>query len=383
MLSWSLLLLTPLAQAGVTVLEVGTLFDGANFQGPSQVIIGEDGRIEAVSAAGAPIPEGAVVVSAPGASLSPGLVDAHQHFFSPPMPYIAEIGERGWGKLAEEFMSDMRTARADALVAGVTTTVDLGGRADSLPRWQKKLEDGALLAPRLVAAGPILTAPGGHPHGTIYRGQHDLEEHAVVLLDGTAEEARAAVDVLADSGVALIKLVYDEGAGTGTGAALPRLDRALAEAAIAQAHARGLRAVVHTSTHDEALEMVRAGADGLEHSFPVPEGSPLFAEMAARGVTWTPTLGVFGPSGAGADPALLSAAQDSTRRAARAGVPIAAGTDFPASGGMSMGADLHRELGLLEDAGLTRAEALAAATSAAAGKVGEAGDGIGDRKSVV
>jgi len=314
-----------------------------------------------------------VIVDATAQSLSPGLIDAHQHFFSPPLPYTADVGARGWGKLAEEFMSDLRNARRDSLTAGVTTTVDLGGRADTLPGWQEKIAAG-MLSPRMRAAGPILTAPGGHPHGTLFRGQHDLEEHAVVLLDGSPGEARAAVDALADQGVALIKLAYTAGSAA---APLPRLELGLAEAAIAQAHARGLRAVAHVTTAAEAADMVQAGIDGLEHSFPVPDGAPLFAEMAARGVVWTPTLGLFAAPGVAADPALLEAASGGVARAARAGVPIAAGSDYPGSGGWRVGADLHRELSLLEATGLPRAAVLSAATATAAQKLGGAGEGLG------
>src|SRR5690606_4563552 len=70
---------------------------------------------------------------------------------------------------------------------------------------------------------------------------------------------------------------------------------------------------------------------------------------------------------------LLANAMESVRRLHAAGVPILAGTDAP-NPGTAHGASLHGELQLLVEAGLTPAEALAAATSVPAKAFG-----LGDR----
>lgn len=362
------------ALAAPQAIVAGEVFDGERFRGPQTVLIA-DGLIVDVLPPDAPLPEGAEILDVRADSVSPGLVDAHLQFFSPPLPHIQDMARYGYGKLAELFMSSMVHYRREALSSGVTTVIDLATQRNQMARYRAQLEEGKLLGPRWLPAGPTFTAPGGHPHGTIYRGQHDLEEHAVILLDDTADpgDAREAVDELAAEGVALIKLVYDGGAARGE--VLPTLSSALIGVIVERAHHHGLKAVVHVTTAAEALEVVRLGADGLEHGFSIPEDSPLIEEMVRAGVIWTPTVGIFASGGSAAGDDRLAAVTDSVQRAAAAGVPIAAGTGFPSSGGWSVGVDLHREIRLLEAAGLSRTQSLSAATRVAASRVTSTGLG--------
>ena len=179
---------------------------------------------------------------------------------------------------------------------------------------------------------------------------------------------------------------------------IPALDRATIGALVAAAHAEGLLAVVHVSTLAHALEAVELGADGLVHVW----GDEIVAEaqasrIAEAGVFVVPTLSVVtAMSGDGLDRELLEgaggapvsrmqrealasrlgepgdaterpaargeAAIESVRRLHAAGVRLLAGTDAP-NPGTGSGISLHGELRLLLRAGLSGAEALAAATS--------------------
>src|SRR5207245_1644734 len=49
------------------------------------------------------------------------------------------------------------------LYAGVTTVLDLGNLTPEVFRERSRVATGAHLGPRLYAAGPVFTAPGGHP----------------------------------------------------------------------------------------------------------------------------------------------------------------------------------------------------------------------------
>jgi hypothetical protein len=71
------------------------------------------------------------------------------------------------------------------------------------------VSEGELEGPRVFAAGPVMTTPGGHPIATLQDGQvHDPRG-----VSATPEEARAAVRELAttDGGVDLIKVVQERG----------------------------------------------------------------------------------------------------------------------------------------------------------------------------
>lgn len=351
------------ARAAPLVFEVGQVFDGERFLGPRRVVV-DGGVVVELGEPGGPAD-----VVAPDATLTPGLVDGHLHLWTVPMDQVLDPERFGWGRIAEEYMSRMRNQRLDLLTHGVVAVVDLGTTRNGVARFRKALADGTLAGPAYFTSGPLFTAPGGHPVGTLYVGNHDLVEQAVVLLDDTPEAARAEVAALAESGMDVVKVVYDAGDALGYQGAprplpLPRLD--LVEAVVGEAHARGLPVYAHVVAEAEALAMVRVGVDGLEHGFAVAADSPLFAEMAARGTRWTPTLGLFDEPWFEHPP--IAPVLDAVRRAHAAGVPIAAGTDFPTSGGTAA-SDLYDEIRALERAGLDRAHALSAATRGSAAKI--------------
>jgi imidazolonepropionase-like amidohydrolase/ABC-type multidrug transport system permease subunit len=345
------------APASTTTAIVNVrVFDGEKVLPRATVVI-DAGRIRAVGAE-VVAPTGARVVEGRGRTLLPGLIDAHTH---------------SWGDALER-----------ALVFGVTTNLDM------FTEWhwaadRRKEQTGGSAAARadLFSAGTLITAPGGH--GT---------EYGMVIPTLTRpEEAAAFVDARLAEGSDFIKAVYDDGSGFGM--RWPTLDQPTLAAVAKAARARGRLAVVHVTRRQAALEALEAGADGLVHLFADEAPPPDFGtRVAARHAFVIPTLTVIEsttgkPSGAvladdaRLQPFLTPFEVQSLRRAfpvregaARdlahpqraiallkaAGVPILAGTDAP-NPGTAHGASIHRELELLVGAGLTPAEALAAATS--------------------
>jgi imidazolonepropionase-like amidohydrolase len=292
-------------------------------------------------------------------TLLPGLIDAHTHVF---------------GDALEE-----------ALVFGVTTELDMftEPRLAASLRAEQRQPGGAAGRADLFSAGVLATAPGGH--GT---------EYGVPIPTLTrADSAQAWVDARVEEGSDYIKIVYDDGALFGLD--WPTLDYATMEAVVDAAHGHGKLAVVHVSTASQALDAIRAGADGLVHLFTDTLPSRAFIDAVREADAFViPTLVVLksitGVGGAATlleeesflpyltatTRANLDASFPSRGNAAErfdvplrtvamlheAGVPILAGTDAP-NPGTSHGAALHRELELLVQAGLTPIEALRAATS--------------------
>ena len=152
--------------------------------------------------------------------------------------------------------------------------------------------------------------------------------------------------------------------------------------------------MIHVSTLEHGLAALAMGVDGLVHIW----GDEVIAEedaarFAEAGVFVVPTLSVrVAAAGDSMGPALLEetrggdvseiqrqtlmgtfplavgtseASIESVRRLHAAGVRIVAGTDAP-NPGTGFGISMHGELRLLERAGLSAAEALAAATGSAA-----------------
>jgi imidazolonepropionase-like amidohydrolase len=120
---------------------------------------------------------------------------------------------------------------------------------------------------------------------------------------------------------------------------------------------------------DAYRAMMADSAGAVDGRFRTPTFDSLFAEMRSYHTIFEPTLFIYG----GERQRLLRFAAELTRTAYQAGVPIVAGTD--SVGGADSGPwqlpNLHEELRLLVGrAGLSPADALAAATRNAARTVG-------------
>ncbi|HEX7972870.1 MAG TPA: amidohydrolase family protein, partial [Anaerolineales bacterium] len=183
--------------------------------------------------------------------------------------------------------------------------------------------------------------------------------------------ARAKVREVIAAGADFVKL-----ASTG-GVSSPDLDPrqplfsdAEIRAIVDEAHAAGRRVACHAIGGPGVLTAIRAGVDSIEHGVWLDDEA--LDELAARGTWYVPTLAAYelhrrqGPplQRARAEE-MVPAHRDSVRRAQRAGVRIACGSD----GGV-YGYDVILELELLVGAGLAPSEALVAATSSAAACLG-------------
>jgi imidazolonepropionase-like amidohydrolase len=184
-----------------------------------------------------------------------------------------------------------------------------------------------------------------------------------------ADELVAAVEQQADDGADLIKLYLDGPDPETSPWSADEVARAVAAAA-----GRDLTVTAHATLLAGARAAVHGGVDCIEHGTRLDDD--LAQEMAERGTFLVPTLGVLaswetfgstttidrftGAEGRAALAARREDAHESVRLAARAGVRMAAGTDF---GGGSLRANhLAWEVESLVAAGLEPWEALAAAT---------------------
>ena len=382
------------------VITGGTLIDGtgrAPIEDATIVIRGE--KIVQIGS-GSPVrwPPGARRLDARGAFLLPGLWDTHMH-----------IGGSAGGFLtAEEFSERQYRLNWQAyLYNGVTGVLEMGGVKDALLGWREEERGGRLLAPRIFTVGPLFTAPGGHPAGTIYKGNDWFIEHATRRVTDP-EEARAEVRRLVlEDRVDAIKAVYDDRDGQ-----IPKLSLEVLRALIEEAHAHGKRVFVHVGTARDALEALRSGADGVEHAIGSDEAlwEEALREAARRDAFWTPTTAVAEALAHWGDPAYIrgyetagsvssavsASLQDprgnwhpldeaalreyrarfrAKKEALRAmrdrGIRVALGTDAGISA-VFHGLSVHRELEILVQAGFTPLEAIVTATRGAAEKLGVA-----------
>lgn len=369
----------------VAVLDVES---GIRAPGRDVVLVGD--RIRAIGAVGQlEIPPGAYAISGERRTLLPGLVDMHGH-----------VGNSSAPPWISRFPDPEANLRA-YLYCGVTTVLDPADLSTQAFTRRDAVRRGELLGPAIYAAGPMLTSPGGHPlpvidHLAPWWIRWYLRPRFAIEL-ATPDDARAAVDRVVDMGADVIKLAVDR-----VPEESPRIGRDVLDAAVAEARRRGIRAVAHVGTVEDALDAARAGIAAWMHGVykeRIPDDR--IRDFAGFRIPMVATMAVFesyaltgqgprvptpleietvpGPVLAGFDHppagdaglrffapffAKLRAERqswrDNVRRLRAAGVTILAGSDTQI--GMFPGAGLHRELHLLTEAGLTPADAIRAAT---------------------
>ncbi|MFD2471715.1 amidohydrolase family protein [Amycolatopsis silviterrae] len=347
------------------VITGARVFDSENSLGIVDVEVA-DGRIASV---GGDRPAGADLIDGTGATLLPGLLDAHTH-------------------------TDAESLR-QSLTFGVTTEFDMLSMPDQMiPLRRRTAAANDLADVRSPSFG--LTPADGHPH-QLRKGEGDPPWPTATR----PEDIPAFVEARIAEGADYLKVLVEDGQLFATN--LPRLAPELVSATVRESHARGKMVLAHAMTAETAEQVVDAGVDGLTHLFfDQPHRTELIEKIAAAGVFVVPTLTVIAsitgnPAGRrlAEDPRVrpkltpewldnLSGTIATSPRAHfdyaletlaalhEAGVDILAGTDAAHLGapGMAHGASLHDELRLLTTAGFTPTEALRAATSVPAQRFG-------------
>lgn len=386
------------AKGVVRVLRGATVLDGLGGRIENARVVIRSHKVESVApdSASDPLPEGAVVEDLTGRYLIPGLFDSHIHLGGSG-GVSADPAEQSGDRLVRDLNA--------SLASGVTSIVSLTDDPESLARLRALVASAEQRAPRVFFSGASITAPGGHP-AEMFSFVPGLAEQLTRQVT-TPDEARAAVKDMARYEADLIKLVLEPGF---PGRPMKRLDLASFKAAVEEAKARGLKTTVHAGTDEDVRAAIENGADGIEHAARNLSASTI-ALMAARKITFTPTLSVYdfawkrgladGSDTTGAArfviPEILAGLRDpkgffvamareeamvqglgrvfdqglaSVEAAAIAGVPILAGSDAgnPAT---FHGTSLIHELELLARARMPLAEVLKAATSRPADRLGE------------
>jgi enamidase len=318
------------------VIRGGTLFAATGTTPvPNRAIVLRDGRIACIGAA-CDTSAAAIEIDADGLAILPGLIDLHGHF----------LGRRDEVGVAEMVWDAVRMRpdyRRGLLEAGVTSYRDLGSPRDAIIEIRDALESGELEGPRLFIAGPIFTAPGGHP---AYGGRDPNPGGIGGLMtfqSDDPEKVRAEILRLAARGVDGIKAVFHGNTAPSGEILLPTLSNETLRAIADEAKAHGLWVAVHVGPADESARAAAAGATTIEHG--VRHGNPIdqttLDVLRDSDIVYVPTLGRE-PEGDRNIPALVAA-----------GITIGVGTDVE---------DYHGELGRLADAGMPAVEVLLAAT---------------------
>ena len=322
-------------------------------------------------------PPEATVIDLRGFTIMPGLIDCHLHLggfiIDKPGRSVGQISFFDLFPFLLDYFRNYAQRRKLAIENGVTTIRSAGDHYPHIIQLRDKIESGRLTGPRIFAPGPIFTAPGGHPAGTIYKRNSYIVEHVTRQVNDV-EGARAEVRKLAEGGVDCIKAIYSKIDPMDLTHEVPQLDLQVLEAIVDEAHGHNLRVMVHTGSPDEIRDAVSVGVDSIEHGILPGGDSTEFQDevirmMVGRGTYYVPTLAISWAY-MNMYPDVFSNSKKVLKKLRDEGVNIALGTDSGAPG-VVVGRAVHKELELMVEAGLSPMEAILAGTKNAAENLGK------------
>ncbi|HEX8453458.1 MAG TPA: amidohydrolase family protein [Longimicrobium sp.] len=368
----------PVRGTGTVVLHAARLIDGTGAAPISNaVVVVTNDRILAAGRRGSvPEPAGARVVELGDATLLPGFIDAHVHIMGRTLgdPAGDDAAVRDFPATAA--ILGVENARR-TLMAGFTTVRNAGSDDFADVALRNAINQGVVVGPRILASGHAIGITGGHCDENGFRpGLLESDyRHGVA---NTPDEVAAAERYQAKYGADVIKICATGGVlSEGDAVGVQQLSDAELRAAVEEARLLERKVMAHAHGADGIRAAVRAGVASIEHgSFLDQEGARL---MRQRGTYLVPTLSAGETVLRAADSGVLTgqraekaraagtAMRNTTRMAARMGVPIALGTD---AGVGAHGANGHEFTLMVEWSGLTPMQSIQAGTLSAARLLG-------------
>jgi imidazolonepropionase-like amidohydrolase len=360
--------LTSAAQAA-TLVYASRLIDGRSPQPLTNVTLVIDaGKILEVATGFVPPKDGDRVVDLRRYTVVPGLMDMHTHLMS--QHSKDSYTERFFMEESDYALRSTVYARV-TLMAGFTTVRELGDNGINSVSLRNAIDEGWIVGPRIFTAGKSIATTGGHADPTNgLKGKFREDADPVDGVVNGQDDARKAVRQRYKDGADLIKLTATGGvlslAASGQN---PQFTSEELQAIVQTARDYNMTVAVHAHGAEGMKRAVLAGVDSIEHGTYMTD--EIIELMKQRNTFWVPTNmagewvakkaeepGYFPeivrPKAAAIGPAI----RDTFKRAYKAGVQIAFGTD---SGVSSHGENAH-EFELMVEGGMSPMEAIQSAT---------------------
>ena len=342
------------AFAATKAIKAARMIDPAGRVIQNVVVVVDDDRITSVGTS--PPPAGSEVIDVGQLTLIPGLIDVHTHmtYYWDRAPGTKPLGQPRRPAGVTVVLAAENARRT--LETGVTTVRDLGASNETDYAMRDLINIGKMVGPRMFVAGQGLSA----------------QRNAAPNPDAYRQNAEARIAAGSD----WVKIYGSRGSYQSVDTTQTVTFEEM-KAAVDAAHANGHRVAIHSYGASGVKDAVRAGADSIEHGIELDDET--IAEMVKRGTVWVPTIDhnryyvdakdefQFEPDTIPPLKAYIDKNFDATRRAVKAGVTLAMGSDAV----YTMFGQNTRELGWFVKAGMTPWQALQTATTNAAKLLGK------------
>jgi imidazolonepropionase-like amidohydrolase len=237
---------------------------------------------------------------------------------------------------------------------------------------KKAINNGVIPGPRMQVATRALDVTGAYPLQGY--APNVPVPHGVQVVDG-ADNARQAVREQISHGADWIKVYSDRSyrvRDDGVLDDIPTFTMEELRAIVDEAHRERHKVASHAMALNGVHNSIEAGVDSIEHGNYISDDD--LKTMAGRGMFYVPTIfvGEYVAKGRAAEGApvwvkMIQIHEDTFRRAIKAGVKIAFGTD---AGGFDWKVNPAKEFSSMVKFGMTPAQAIRSATVTAAELLG-------------
>lgn len=248
--------------ANDTLLQPKSILDVTNGDLINSDVLIRDGKIVEIGK-NIKVTKDTQIIQLKDTVLVPGLMDSHVHL-------IGDTSTKGYSAIGNStYFSTIHGVKnaKDTLMRGFTTVRMVGAPEFADVALKKAINEGTVIGPRLIVAGPPLGISGGHCDSNLLPYSSAATEKTPHQIVDNPWDARKAVRINRKYGADLIKFCATGGVmSKNTDVNAKQFTFEEMEAIVSEAHNHGMKVAAHAHGLEGIKTAIRAGVDSLEHA---------------------------------------------------------------------------------------------------------------------